>query len=264
MEHLLRRRGRRQFRSVWISDLHLGFHASRADALLDFLHSVECETLYLVGDIIDLWALQRRPYWPQQHNDVIRTLLGKAKWGTRIVYVPGNHDMPLRAYVGHQFGNVEIVEETIHTRASGERLLVIHGDKFDAAVASSHWLGRLGSRCYGLLLYANVIVNAMRHRLGFNYWSLAGFIKHKVRNAVEYIDRYERVVAAAAERAGADGVVCGHIHRPCSTRIGEIEYFNCGDWVESCTALVEHPDGAIELLTWQAPVRIVASERAAA
>ena len=258
---------RRHFRAAWVSDVHLGYHASRADALLDFLHASETKYLYLVGDIVDLWALERRAYWPQRHNDVIRTLLGKAKFGTEVVYIPGNHDEPFRAYAGQRFGNVTIREEAIHVRASGERLLVLHGDKFDGAVASSKWLGALGSHCYEWLLSANTAVNAVRHRLGYPYWSLAGFLKHKVSNAVEYIERYEAAVAGEAARAGADGVVCGHIHRSAVKRIDGIEYYNCGDWVESCSALVEHTDGRMELLEWPAIerfARAVEPARAAA
>ncbi len=250
MQRLSPAASRRPFRAVFISDVHLGFRGCRAGDLLEFLHGVECEYLYLVGDIVDLWALRRKPFWPQQHNDVLRTILGKAKYGTRVVYVPGNHDETLRSYVGHRFGNVSLVDKTVHTRANGERLLVLHGDQFDAAVASSRWLGMLGSHAYAGLLAANTAVNFVRRRCGFPYWSLAGFLKHKVKNAVQYIGKYEQVVAAEAARWQVEGVVCGHIHRPEIATIGNIAYHNCGDWVESCTALVEHGDGAMQLLRW--------------
>lgn len=241
---------RQPFRAVWLSDVHLGFRGCNADLLLEFLQATECDVLYLVGDIVDLWQLGRRPFWPQRHNDVVRTILGKAKYGTRVVYVLGNHDAALKPYIGHAFGNISLVERTIHTRLGGGRLLVLHGDQFDAMVASSRWLGVLGSHAYSFLLAANTVLNACRRWWGFPYWSLAGFLKYKVKNAVQYIGRFETAVVAEAERAGVEGVVCGHIHRPEISRIGGITYHNCGDWVESCTALVEHRDGRIELLYW--------------
>lgn len=264
MQKPSRHGARRRVRTVWISDVHLGFHAARADHLLEFLRGVECETLYLVGDIVDLWQIRRRPLWPQAHNDVVRAILGKARDGTRVVYVPGNHDEALRGYANHDFGNIAIRERALHECANGMRLLVIHGDQFDAAVASSRWLGMLGARAYGLLLMANVAVNAVRRRCGFPYWSLAAFLKHKVKNAVQYISRFETVVAEAAAREGVHGVVCGHIHRPEITTIGGIVYHNCGDWVESCTALVEQRDGRIELVDWHAEQQALAVPAAAA
>ena len=243
-------RGRRRYRTVWISDVHLGFWGSRAEALLDFLRGCECDYLYLVGDIVDLWALRKRSYWPQQHNDVVRTILGKAKHDTEVVYVPGNHDESLKQYCGHQFGNVSIRDRALHECVNGDRLLVIHGDQFDAAVASSRWLGMLGSAAYGWLLKTNTALNTARRCFGFPYWSLAGFLKHKVKNAVQYISRYEEIVAAEAARWNVAGVVCGHIHRPELTMIEGVRYLNCGDWVENCTALVEYDDGTIALLRW--------------
>ncbi len=241
---------RYRFRSVWISDVHLGFRGARAECLLEFLRKVETDYLYLVGDIVDVWQIKRRPYWPQHHNDVVRAILGKARYGTRVVYVPGNHDELLRGYGGHQFGNITIAEKAVHTRVNGERLLVIHGDQFDAAVASSRWLGALGGRAYAVLLAVNVVVNVLRRWCGFPHWSLAGFLKHKVKNAVRYISRFEQVVVDEARRWGVDGVVCGHIHRAEIARFDNLDYYNCGDWVESCTALVEHRDGRMALLKW--------------
>lgn len=240
----------RRFRSVWISDVHLGFRGSSADFLLQFLRSTECDYLYLVGDIVDVWQMKKRPYWPQLHNDVIRAVLGKAKHGTRVVYVPGNHDEALRAYSGHAFGNVSIQDKALHRRASGERLLVLHGDQFDAVVASSRWLGLLGGWAYDWLLRANTLINGVRRLFGCRYWSLAKFLKHRVKNAMRYISNFEHAVASEAARWDVDGVVCGHIHRPEITEIGELTYYNCGDWVESCTALVEYDDGTMELLAW--------------
>ncbi|KGM07124.1 Ser/Thr protein phosphatase family protein [Methylophaga thiooxydans] len=237
-------------RSVWISDIHLGFRGCSADFLLDFLHSVECDYLYLVGDIIDVWEMKKKMFWPQAHNNVIRTLLGKAKHNTKVVYVPGNHDEVLRDFDGAVFGNVEIQNEIIHTTADNKKLLILHGDQFDSVVKISPLLAKVGSRLYEYLLRANRWVNFVRRKLGFSYWSLAAFLKHRVKNAVQYISNFEEAVAHEAARQGVDGVVCGHIHRAEIARHHDIDYFNCGDWVESCTALVEHPDGTMEILNW--------------
>ncbi|MCP5143605.1 MAG: UDP-2,3-diacylglucosamine diphosphatase [Gammaproteobacteria bacterium] len=244
----------RRFRTVFISDVHLGFRGASADALLAFLTTCECETLYMAGDIIDIHALRRKRYWPQAHNDVLRAVLDKARAGTRVVYIPGNHDEMLRDFVGHRFGNIEIAEQVIHATADGRRLLVTHGDEFDTVVRSARWLGVLGGHLYGVLLALNHWVNVIRRRCGAPHWSLAAFLKSRVKNAVQYISRYEEAVAYAAVRAGVDGVVCGHIHRAQITRFEDIEYHNCGDWVESRTALVEHHDGAIEVVQWAEPL----------
>jgi UDP-2,3-diacylglucosamine pyrophosphatase LpxH len=237
-------------RSVWISDIHLGFRGCSADFLLDFLHKVECDYLYLVGDIIDVWEMKKKMFWPQAHNNVIRTLLGKAKHNTKVIYVPGNHDEILRDYDGAVFGNVEIQNEVIHTTADNRKLLILHGDQFDSVVKISPLLAKVGSRLYEWLLRANRYVNLVRRKLGFSYWSLAAFLKHKVKNAVQYISHFEEAVAHEAARQGVDGVVCGHIHRAEIARHHDIDYYNCGDWVESCTALVEHPNGEMEILHW--------------
>ncbi|NJL18380.1 MAG: UDP-2,3-diacylglucosamine diphosphatase [Nitrospira sp.] len=239
------------YRTVWISDVHLGFRGCSADHLLDFLHSVDCEFLYLVGDIIDVWEMKRRMYWPQSHNNVLRTILGKAKHGTIVVYVPGNHDEILRDYHDMTFGNVHIMEETIHTNVDGRRFLITHGDKFDSVVRSSRAIAMLGTRLYDWLLKANYLVHWARRKTNLPYWSLAAFLKHKVKNAVQFISNFEAVVAYEAARLGVDGVVCGHIHRPEIAKLNEVIYCNCGDWVESCSALVEHHDGSLELLRWE-------------
>lgn len=238
-------------RTVWISDLHLGFRGCNAEMLLDFLHQVECETLYLVGDIVDVWNMRRGLYWPQAHNNVIRTLLGKAKHGTRVVFVPGNHDEVFRDYIGMVFGNIEIAAEVIHETRDGRRLLVVHGDEFDSVVSCHPWLAHLGSHAYDWLLGANRWLNALRRRLGLGYWSLAGYLKHKVKNAVNYISGFEDVLAREASRRGMDGVVCGHIHHAEIRDVGAIRYHNCGDWVESHTALVERFDGEVVLMHWR-------------
>ncbi|MDY6828733.1 MAG: UDP-2,3-diacylglucosamine diphosphatase [Pseudomonadota bacterium] len=244
----------RHFRTVWISDVHLGFRGCSAEHLLDFLHSFECDQLYLVGDIIDIWQIKRKPYWPQEHNNVLRTILGKAKRGTQVIYVPGNHDELLRDYEGTQFGNIRIASRVIHTRADGSRMLVLHGDQFDGVVKCSKILALIGSKLYEWLLQANIAVNWVRRKLGLSYWSLAGFLKGKVKNAVQYVSNFERAVAHEAEKQAVQSVVCGHIHRAEITEINGILYCNCGDWVESCSALVEQEDGTIELLYWSRSV----------
>ncbi len=244
------RLNRRRYRTVCISDVHLGFRGCSAEHLLDFLRSTECEYLYLVGDIIDIWSMKKRPFWPQTHNDVVRTILGKAKHGTRVIFVPGNHDEFLRDYDGMVFGNISIADRTVHERADGRRFLVLHGDQFDAVVRNSKALALIGSALYDWLLTANRLINFVRRKLGFPYWSLSAFLKHRVKNVTRYISNFERAVAYEASRIGVDGVICGHIHRAEISSIGDVVYCNCGDWVESHTALVEHPDGTFELLHW--------------
>ncbi len=237
-------------RTVFISNVHLGFKGCHAEYLLDFLRRVECECIYLVGDIVDLWSLKRSFYWPQQHNDVIRTLLGKAKHGTRVIYIPGNHDRVFRDYDGWVLGNVEVRLEAIHRTADGRRFLVVHGDEFDGVIRASPLLESLGNHLYATALRLNRYVNAVRQRFGYPYWSVAAFLKHRVKNAVRYIANFERAVAFEARRRGLDGMICGHIHRPEVVEIEGIVYCNDGDWVESCTALVEDAHGRLNLLRW--------------
>lgn len=239
-----------RLRSIWISDVHLGYKGCQADLLLDFLHSTRCDQLFLVGDIIDVWSLRKNFFWPQSHNNVIRTILGKAKHGTRVVYVPGNHDEVFRDYDGLVFGNVEIRNEYLHETADGRRLLLLHGDEFDSVVRCHPFLAGLGSHCYSWLLRANRHINFFRRKLGFPYWSLANYLKQRVKNAVNYISGFEDAVAHAAIQRGVDGLVCGHIHRAEMREIGGVLYCNDGDWVESCTTLVEHDDGRLELIDW--------------
>lgn len=258
------RKGRTPYRTIWISDVHLGTPGCNAELLLDFLRSVDCDTLYLVGDIIDGWRLRKGWYWPQRHNDVIRCILKMAKKGTRVVYVPGNHDEAFRDYVGLNFGGVELLPEVIHETADGRRLLVLHGDAFDGVVLYARWLAFLGDSAYELLLKSNVAVNWVRRRFGLPYWSLAAHLKKKVKNAVQFICSYEEAVAHAAADRGVDGVVCGHIHSAEIRQFGDITYYNDGDWVESCTALVEHADGRMEILDWAEKTRLEAYAAAAA
>lgn len=239
-----------RLRTVWVSDVHLGIKACRADFLLDFLKSIECEYLYLVGDIIDLWSMKKGIYWPQSHNDAIRAILGMAKRGTQVIYIPGNHDELLRDYDGMSFGNVHIRKEAVHTTADGRKLLVIHGDEFDSVVRCGKFLAVFGSHVYEVLLKLNRAFNFFRRKLGFPYWSLAAWIKHKVKNAVNYISDFEKALAREAKRRGVDGLVCGHIHRAEISLIEDTLYCNDGDWVESCTALVERRDGGLRLMHW--------------
>jgi len=253
-----------KYRSIFISDVHLGFRGCRADFLLDFLRNTECEYLYLVGDIIDVWEMKNRLFWPQEHNNVVRTILGKAKHDTKVIYIPGNHDEVLRAYAGMEFGNVSIQMDAIHETATGKRLLVLHGDEFDSVVRVSRWLAMLGNRVYDWLLYLNRWVNVFRRKLGFPYWSLAAFLKHKVKNAVQFISDFEQAVARETARRGVDGVVCGHIHHAEISTLNGVLYCNDGDWVESCTALVERHDGTLELLNWTERQELMKSHNAAA
>ena len=245
-------RGKLKFRTVWISDTHLGTTGCNAELLHDFLHSIKPETLYLVGDIIDGWRLKRGWYWPPRHNDIIRRVLKLANKGTRVVYIPGNHDEALRDYTGLAFGGVEVMQEAIHVTADGKRLLVLHGDEFDGVVLYARWLAFLGDVGYSVLLRMNVWFNALRRQFGLPYWSLSAYIKHRVKNAVAFISRFEEVVAHAARERGVDGVICGHIHSAEIRDFDGVLYMNDGDWVESCTALVEHFDGRIEILDWAA------------
>jgi UDP-2,3-diacylglucosamine pyrophosphatase LpxH len=246
-----------RLRSVFISDIHLGFKGCSAHYLLDFLRRVECEQLYLVGDIIDLWALERNFFWPQAHNDVIRTILGKARHGTRVIYIPGNHDRVFRDYDGWLLGNVEVRREVIHEAADGRRFLVLHGDEFDSVIRASPLLESLGNRAYCAVLRLNRYVNAVRQRFGYPYWSLAAFLKHRVKNAVKYIANFERAVACEARERGVDGVICGHIHRAEILDIDGVTYCNDGDWVESCTTLIEDFQGRLSLLRWTETVEVL-------
>lgn len=235
-------------RAVWISDLHLGTPGCQADALLGFLRAVECETLYLVGDIVDGWQLRRSWHWPQAHSDVVQKLLRKARKGTRVVFVPGNHDEFARRYVGHTFGGIEVVDECIHQLADGRRLWVTHGDLFDGVIQCARWLAHVGDRAYEVTLRVNRWFNVARARMGLPYWSLSKYLKLRVKRAVSYVSDFEAAVAREAARRGVDGVVCGHIHHAEMRRIDGILYCNDGDWVESRTALCEHPDGRLQIL----------------
>jgi UDP-2,3-diacylglucosamine pyrophosphatase LpxH len=240
----------RRFRSLFISDVHLGARGSQAEKLLDFLRWHEADTIYLVGDIVDGWALRSGWYWPQSHNDVVQKLLRQARKGVNIVYVPGNHDEFLRDYYGTHFGGIVVSETAIHVGPDGRRYLVIHGDHFDLVVTQARWLALLGGKAYDWAIVANRMFNALRRRFGFPYWSLSQWLKLKVKNAVNYIGDFEKALVAEAERHGVQGVICGHIHHAAIHEEFGVRYLNCGDWVESCTAIAEHADGGFEILTW--------------
>jgi UDP-2,3-diacylglucosamine pyrophosphatase LpxH len=243
--------GRLLFRTIWISDLHLGSSACQASLLLDFLRHTESKHLYLVGDIVDGWQLRRRWFWPQAHNDVVQKVLRKARKGTAVFYVLGNHDAFGRHFGEISFGGIELRDEAIHVTADGRRLLVMHGDLFDGVVQYARWIAFVGDRLYLLALEINRWFNAVRARFGFPYWSLSQFLKHKVKNAVSYISDFEAAVAQEARRRGVDGVVCGHIHKAEIRSIDGVLYCNDGDWVESLTALVEDEEGRLSIVHWR-------------
>ena len=240
----------RHHRTIFISDTHLGTRGCKAEMLADFLARNACETLFLVGDIVDGWRLKRRWYWPDAHNRVVQEVLHKIDAGTRVIYVPGNHDEMLRPYCGRTIAGLEIEKEFIHETADGRRLLVIHGDQFDGVIAHARWLAHLGDWAYSAALTMNEFFNAGRRGFGLPYWSLSAYLKQKVKNAVEFVCRFEEAVARDIHIKGLDGVVCGHIHHAAIKQIGGIAYHNDGDWVESCTALVEDACGNMEILSW--------------
>lgn len=255
-------RPKRKYRTIWISDLHLGTRGCNAAMLLDFLSAIECETLYLVGDIVDGWRLSKGWYWPDAHNEVIRRILKMAHRGTRVILIAGNHDEMLRPYAGMSFGGVELALDTIHETADGRRLLVTHGDGFDGVVLYARWLAFLGDKAYSLLLRANVWVNLIRRQFKRPYWSLSAYLKKRVKNAVQFVCDFEEAVAHAARDMGVDGVVCGHIHCAEIRQIGDITYYNDGDWVESCTALAEDRFGEIVIIDWAEETRRAAAVKA--
>ncbi|ADZ69913.1 UDP-2,3-diacylglucosamine diphosphatase [Polymorphum gilvum] len=240
----------RHYRALFLSDIHLGTRGCQADLLLDFLKHNDAEMIYLVGDIVDGWRLKRAWYWPQSHNDVIQKILRKARKGARVVYIPGNHDEFLRDFLGTHFGGVEVADSIIHTSADERQYLVIHGDQFDVVIRHAKWLAFFGDRAYVTALALNTTVNAMRRRVGLTYWSLSAWAKLKVKNAVNFIGRFEQTLSEEARRRGADGVICGHIHHAASHDAYDIHYINTGDWVESCTAVAEHHDGTFEVIRW--------------
>jgi UDP-2,3-diacylglucosamine pyrophosphatase LpxH len=244
-----------RFRALFISDVHLGTRGCQAEQFVDFLRHHDADIIYLVGDIVDGWQLRSSWYWPSTHNDVVQKLLRKARKGARLVYIPGNHDEFLRDFYGTHFGGVEVVADALHVGPDGRRYHVTHGDNFDLVVRHARWLALLGDHAYRFALVLNTTFNVVRRRLGLPYWSLSQWAKLKVKNAVNYIGAFETTLTMEAERHQADGVICGHIHHAAMRDIGGLRYINCGDWVESCTAVVEHPDGRFEIVSWTRDTR---------
>lgn len=257
------------FRTIWISDIHLGTPGCQAYYLLDFLRTHKATTLYLVGDILDGWQLKKGWYWPQAHNDVVQKLLRSARKGTKVIYVPGNHDEVARQFIGLHLGEIAIRDDAIHTTVKGKRLWVVHGDLFDSVMQHARWLAHVGDWMYSILLVLNRFANAIRQRFGLPYWSMSQYLKHQVKNAVNFISDFEHVMTEEARRRGCDGVVCGHIHKAEIREAGGVIYCNAGDWVESLTALVEDFDGTLRLIHWRgrlaAPMNLgrIADERPA-
>src|SRR5579871_4807900 len=239
---------KRQYRTIWISDVHLGTKHAQVGALLEFLKQVECRYLYLVGDLIDGWQLQSKWHWRDDHNVLIQKLLRKSRKETKIIYLTGNHDEFLEQFLNISFGSVQLAREVIHTAADGKRYLVLHGHQFDGLTQYNRWLEKLGTKLYDWILDINLHFNRIRRRLGFGYWSVAAYLKYKAKSAVKYVTEFEETMVQVARKHNVQGVICGHIHRAEIRRIGEVAYLNCGDWVESCTALVEDFEGNIQLI----------------
>ena len=241
-----------RYRTIWLSDIHLGTVGCKAEFLVDFLKRNECEQLYLVGDIIDGWKLKSGWFWPQEHTNVIRKVLTKAKRGTRVRYVTGNHDEFLRKFVDYrlEIGNIQLVNEAIHETADGRRLLVLHGDFFDVITRHHKWVALAGDMAYETTMAANYWFNRVRSLMGMRYWSLSAYAKAKVKNAVNIVSSFEEAVARECRRRGLDGVICGHIHHAEIRDIHGVTYHNCGDWVESCSALAEDFNGKISIIRW--------------
>ena len=238
------------YKTIFISDIHLGSKACQADLLLDFFRHNESEKLYLVGDIVDGWRLKRKWYWPQSHNDVVQKILRKARKGTEVIYVPGNHDEALRLYFGTHFGGIEVLPSDIYEGLDGKKYLILHGDNFDNVMLYARWLAYVGDHAYDFVLRLNTFFNVLRCIMGLRYWSLSSYLKIRVKNAVQFISEFEQAIVREAQRAEVDGVICGHIHHAEMKNYGDVIYMNDGDWVESCTALVEHFDGRWEIIYW--------------
>ena len=239
-----------QYRSIFLSDLHLGTRNAQADLLLDFLKYNEAKHIYLVGDIIDGWQIKRGWYWPQAHNDVLQKILRKARKGIKVTYIPGNHDEFAREYCGMSFGGIEVVERAIHITADNKKFLVIHGDQFDIVVCNARWLAYLGDWAYEWAIFINTYYNNARRLFGAGYWSFSAWAKMKVKNAVKFIGDFEVLLASEAKKHDLEGVICGHIHHPTIKKIDSVQYINIGDFVESCTAIAEHEDGHFEIIYW--------------
>ena len=239
------------YRTIWISDAHLGWRACQAERLLDFLKQHDAEHWYLVGDMVDCWMLKRSWHWPQAHNDVVQKLLRKVRKGAQVDFIPGNHDEFLRDFVHLQFGGITLLRDAMHTTADGRKFWVLHGDELDSIVHYAPWLAFLGNNGYDLMILVGHGLNRLRRWLGFQEWSLSAYLKHRVKNIVSFVTNYEHALVCEARKRGADGVICGHIHKAEMKQLGDVAYCNTGDWVESCTALVEHDDGRLEMVVWR-------------
>ncbi len=249
-----------QYRAIWISDVHLGTSGCQANYLLDFLKHNDAKTIYLVGDIIDGWKLKKSWYWPRTHNDVIQKLLRKARKGSEVIYIPGNHDEMARQFFGLSFGDIQVREEVIHVTLHGKRLWVTHGDLFDGVMQYAKWLAYVGDSLYSMILVVNRWFNNIRIKMGLQYWSLSQYLKHQVKNAVSYISSFETIMAREARHRGCDGVVCGHIHKAEIREIDGLLYCNDGDWVESLTALVETETGELKIISWPIILEVKSKE----
>jgi len=239
-------------RSIFLSDIHLGTRGCQAESLIDFLRHHEAEYLFLLGDIVDFWAMRRGIHWTAAQNTVVQKVLRRARHGEKVMLIPGNHDEALREYVGARFGDIQVVGEHVHETADGRRLLLLHGDEFDQVTRHHRWVAVLGDAAYDGLVRINAWLSRARRMLRVSgYWSLAGFAKKRVKRAVSFIFDFEDSVIHAVRERGLDGIVCGHIHSACLRVQDGVLYVNCGDWVESCTAIVEHPDGRLELVEWR-------------
>ena len=240
----------KNYRSIWISDLHLGTEGSKSEMLLEFLKNTESRYLFLVGDIIDGWSMKKKLYWSQEHNDIVQKILRKARKGTKVVLIPGNHDEILKDFADFSFGKISFKKKYKHILADGRKALVIHGDEFDAVILNAKWLAKLGSALYELILKMNNVVNYLRRKLGLSYWSLSQYLKGQTKRATNFISNFEFVVTNSAKKAKVDVVICGHIHCPVIKKLNGVLYCNDGDWVESCTALAEDDIGNLSLINW--------------
>lgn len=252
----------RKYRSIWISDTHLGSKGCKVDFLLSFLQQNDSEHLYLVGDIIDGWQLRKRWFWNKAHDQIVHAVLGKAQQGTKVTYVSGNHDEFLRNFLNHTISDIEIVDEVVHESVDGRKFLILHGDQFDGVMQFARWLAVVGDWLYERLLVINTFYNKLRGRLGYPYWSLSAYLKHKTKSAVNFISAFEETLAKEAKRRELDGVICGHIHHAEIREIDGVLYCNDGDWVESCTALVEEWDGSLHIVHWTHDQQSMVSETA--
>jgi UDP-2,3-diacylglucosamine pyrophosphatase LpxH len=247
----------KSYKTVFISDLHLGTKMSRADQLLNFMKTFECEKIYLVGDIVDCWAMSKKNIWSQFHNDVVQKLLKKARKGVEIIYIPGNHDEVMRNYCDNEFGHIIIAKESIHIGENGKLYLVTHGDQFDIVMRNAKWLAHLGSWAYDVSISASIMLNKVRSLFGMSHWSLSAYLKNTVKESVNFIGDYEETLTKYVKNKGLDGIICGHIHHANIRDIDGVTYMNCGDWVESCTALVENHDGTFEIVKWESNINVV-------